>query len=92
MIAWGGTLVQNLCEAIGRDLIAHDIVQCEANDMPVVLHTHDELVALVPVATADVHLARVKTIVETAPPWCAGKLPLKADPFLSIRYGKKPMR
>ncbi len=90
--AWGGTLVQNLCEAIGRDLIAHNIVACEAEDLPVVLHTHDEVAALVPEANAEEHLARLKTIFETAPNWCTGKLPLKAEPFLTTRYGKKPMR
>lgn len=92
VVAWGGTLVQNLCEAIGRDIIAHAMVQCEANGFPIVLHTHDELVAVVSQTTPDQHLARVKAIMETAPAWCAAKLPLKADSFLTIRYGKKPMR
>ena len=82
---YGGKLVENITQAVARDLLAHAWVNCEKAGLPIVISVHDELVAEVP-EDAD-GLAQLEEIMIQLPDWAEG-LPLAAEGFESVRYKK----
>lgn len=64
---YGGKLVENITQAIARDILAHAIVNLEAAGYPIVLHVHDEIVAEVPRGTKS--LKAFERIMSTMPAW-----------------------
>ena len=82
---YGGKLVENITQAVARDLLAHAWVNCEKAGLPIVISVHDELVAEVP-EDAD-GLGQLEEIMTQLPDWAAG-LPLAAEGFESVRYKK----
>jgi DNA polymerase len=73
MRAWRGVLIENVVQAIARDLLASAIVRAEARGWQVVHHAHDELVIEAPIGA--VSAQDVLALLIEAPPWAAG-LPL----------------
>jgi len=82
---WGGGFVENLVQAICRDLLAFAMGNLEAEGVPVVLHVHDEVITELLETAADIH--RVESILCRLPPWAAG-FPLAAEGFAS-RFWRK---
>ena len=82
---YGGKLVENITQAVARDLLAHAWVRCEEEGLPVVISVHDELVVEVP--EADDGLKKLEQIMVDLPDWAAG-LPVAAEGFESVRYKK----
>lgn len=88
---YGGKLVENIVQAVCRDLLAAALVACEREGLPVVLHVHDEIVVEVPAADAERALVRLVEIMSRAPEWAAG-LPIEVEGFASERYYDSPVR
>ena len=84
---YGGSLAENMTQAVARDLLAEVLVKTEAEDISVVLHVHDEAVAEVKQFRAQYVLERMEAIMSTAPAWAKG-LPLAAEGFHAKRYRK----
>jgi len=85
METYGGRLFENVVQAIARDILAAGLVRCEANGYPVVMHTHDELVAEVPESTGSVgHMTAL--LIERLP-WCSW-WPIRAAGWRHKRYQK----
>lgn len=84
---WGGTLTENIVQAIARDLLAYWILECENAGLAVVLHVHDEIIAVSSVLRAEENLAKMISIMEQGPSWAAG-LPLAAEGCISKTYKK----
>jgi DNA polymerase len=84
---YGGKLVENLVQAICRDLLAAAMVACEREGLPVVLHCHDELVIEVSVDEAESALRRLVQIMSSPPAWAKG-FPIAVEGFMSDRYFK----
>jgi DNA polymerase len=77
---YGGLLVENICQAICRDLLAGAMVRLNER---IVLHVHDEIV---------IEGGDLKTLVETmsSPPDWAKGFTIVVEGFNSPVYGKSP--
>ena len=83
---YGGSLAENVTQAVARDLLAASMVKCEQRgDYPIVIHVHDELVADVPKGQGSVE--ELRSIMLDSPPWAEG-LPLDAEGSESERFKK----
>jgi DNA polymerase len=84
---WGGTLTENVIQAICRDLIVGWLFECEKNDIPIILYPYDELVGCVPEDHADEALKKMMEIMRHGPDWSKG-LPLDVEGEISKCYKK----
>jgi DNA polymerase len=81
---FGGKLVENVTQAVCRDLLAESLLRLDAEGHRVVLHVHDEVVCEV---DGDEQLSDIMTIMETPPSW-AEELPMRVVGHVQARYGK----
>lgn len=81
-----GKLVENIVQAIARDVFMTGMRRAELSNYPVVLRVHDELVCEVPDDPAYTD-ERLSEMMATNPVWTTG-LPLKAEGFTAYRYRK----
>jgi DNA polymerase len=84
---YGGSLAENMTQAIARDLLADAMRLIEAEGFEIVLHVHDEAVAEVKQFRAQYALERMVAIMSETPLWAKG-LPLAAEGFHGKRYRK----
>ena len=80
---YGGKLVENITQAVARDVMAVAMVAAERAGLSVVLTVHDELV----VQTYRDGAAELLRIMTTTPEWAEG-LPIAADSHVGERYEK----
>lgn len=78
-------LVENIVQAIARDVIAEQMLEI-AKTYPIVLQTHDEIVVEAPKNQADQALQHLLTIMKTPPQW-APDLPIDAEGGYATSYG-----
>ena len=83
---WGGYLTENIVQAISRDLLWGAIASLEAQGHQIVLHVHDELIAMVKAEDAEDTLEAAIAALSTRPSW-APDLPLAAEGVVTSRYG-----
>lgn len=81
---YGGKLVENITQAVARDLLGHALTTITRAGHRVVMHVHDEVVIDAPPTTT------LDTIVDlmTQPPTWATGLPLAADGYECPYYQK----
>lgn len=82
---WGGTLVENLVQAIARDCLAESLLRLDDAGFNIPLHVHDEVVLDVPIGVGSV--AEVTEIMSRPIDWAPG-LPLQAAGFECEFYQK----
>lgn len=83
---YGGKLVENVTQAVARDILAEAMIRAEGRGYPVVMHVHDELVAETPDIAA-FNITTLADIMTDQPVWAKG-LPLAAAGFECYRYRK----
>lgn len=83
---YGGRLVENITQAVARDILAHGMRLAEDAGFAVVMHVHDELICEAPEDAAHDADALARCMA-TVPEWAAG-LPLAAAGFTALRYRK----
>ena len=85
---YGAKIVENITQAVARDLLAEAIERLEAAGLPVVFHVHDEVVIDVARFGTDKEmLDRVCRIMSEVPEWAKG-LPLAADGWVGLFFTK----
>lgn len=80
---YGGKLVENVTQAVARELLAEALLRLDAAGYPFVVHVHDSAAAEVPAGTGDV--AEFCRIMSTLPRWAAG-LPVATDGYRDSRF------
>ena len=90
---YGGKLVENIVQAIARDVLANAIdtisteLSADALNARIVLHVHDEIVVEAETECAEKVQELLETVFSTPPSW-AKELPLKGESFISDYYKK----
>lgn len=83
---YGGKLVENITQAVARDVMASAMPQVEAAGYAIVLSVHDELITEAP-DEDEFNDGALSDILATVPDWARG-LPLAAAGFEALRYKK----
>jgi DNA polymerase len=83
--AYSGIWLENVTQAVARDILAEAMLQLEAAGYKVVLHVHDEIVCEMPDGVGSVE--EFKAILETPPAW-ASTLPLSSKVRNGPRFSK----
>ncbi len=84
---YGGKLAENITQAGSKDILAHGMVEAKKDGYALILTVHDEPITETP--DTDEYTVEGLIACITKPPIWAIDLPLAADGFETIRYGKK---
>lgn len=85
---YGGSVVENLTQAIARDFLANGMLQVEAAGYPIVIHVHDEIGAEIEQTIyPEVKLKYFIELMCLTPRWGEG-CPLAAEGWVGDRYRK----
>jgi DNA polymerase len=83
---YGGKLVENITQAVARDIMAHAMLKLEAKGYKIVLTVHDEIITEAPEGFGS--LSELERIMCDLPEWASG-LPIEASGgYESFRYRK----
>lgn len=83
---YGGKLFENVCQAVARDVMAHNMPAIEQAGYEIVLSVHDELLTETPQVHKFSH-EHLSSLLAANPPW-AKDMPLAAAGFETTRYKK----
>jgi len=81
---YGGRIVENVIQALARDILAYGILNLEKAGFKVILTIHDENVVEI---EKKEQLDEVTKIMCTLPEWAKG-CPISAEGFVAERYRK----
>lgn len=84
---YGGKISENCCQAISRDVMAHNMPHIDDSGYDIVLSVHDELITETP-DDDDYNAEQLSAMLAANPPW-ALDLPLAAAGFETYRYKKE---
>jgi DNA polymerase len=82
---YGGRWAENVTSAVARDLLVDAMKRLRAAGYKLVLHTHDEIVAEMPIGEGSVE--EFKRLLIEVPAWAQG-LPVAAKVFECNRFKK----
>jgi DNA polymerase len=83
--AYGGLLVENIVQAVSRDLLADALLRVESHGYLPVLSVHDEIVAQAEAKFGSEQ--EFERLMTALPPWAVG-CPVAAETWTGSRYGK----
>lgn len=86
LTTYGGKLVENITQAVARDILADAMLRIEDAGYSIVLTVHDEPITETP-DTSDFSAEHLCEIMEQPPMW-AKDFPLAAEGFETYRYRK----
>lgn len=84
---YGGKVVENFCQHVARQIVMWQTVRLHKR-YPVALSVHDEAVIVVPDEAVADATAYATECFTTAPPWCAGQIPLACEVGVGQAYGE----
>lgn len=84
---YGGKLVENIVQAIARDLLAESLIKLDKKGFDIVMHVHDEVVAELLKKEAVARLDEMCAIMSEPVAWAEG-LPLTVDGYVTEYYKK----
>lgn len=84
---YGGHLVENIVQAVARDLLAAAMQRLEEAGFPVVLHSHDEIVCELRNESGIDYVSDLEAVMASSPAWAEG-CPVAVEGWQSKRYRK----
>jgi DNA polymerase len=84
---YGGKLVENVVQAIARDLMAEAMWRLEKEGFEIVLSIHDEIVAEYPIADSKSTIKTFEKLMSRVPAWAEG-CPIEAAGWTGKHYKK----
>jgi len=84
---YGGKIVENIVQALSRDILAHSMSRLDQEGFVITMHVHDEAICEIPLKDQENTLKRMCEIMSENIPWADG-LPLNADGYLTEFYKK----
>lgn len=84
---YGGILAENVTQAAAASALRWLLCALDAQELPCVATTHDEVLLEVPMERVDEATAALSELMTTGPAWAEG-LPLSADLSAGATYGK----
>lgn len=84
---YGGSLAENVTQAVARDLLAFGLTSLEHHGYSVIMHVHDEAVVEIPTSSDDGTLKHIESVIAQTPAWAEG-LPVSAEGWRARRYRK----
>ena len=82
---WGGLLVENVVQAMSRDVLADAILFCEDHGFRVAFHVHDSIIVSVPIEQQTLAYACVCDSLKRVPAWATG-WPFNVEATIGSRY------
>lgn len=82
---WGGTLTENVVQAMSRDVLAEAILFIEDHGFRVAHHVYDSVVVSVPEKDQTIAFACVSEALTRVPAWCPG-WPMGVETTVGRRY------
>lgn len=83
---YGGKIFENICQAVARDVMAHNMPAIEAAGYSIILTVHDEVICEAP-DSPEYNADHLAGLLARNPPW-ALDMPLAAAGFEAYRYKK----
>ena len=83
---YGGKLVENITQAVARDLMAEAMLRIEAAGFEIILSVHDELIAEVR-EDSNLSVEQFEKLMSALPSWAAG-CPVESKGWISKNYKK----
>ena len=80
---YGGKLVENITQAVARDIMAESMLLLEQEGFEIVLTVHDEIISEVENGTVE----KFKEIMERPPTW-GEEIPIEVEAYEATRYRK----
>ena len=90
LTAWGGTLTENVTQAVARDIMVNGMFEVERAGFEMELTTHDDLLAEYPLHGRDKFVEPLPNFMAAmckTPSWAAG-FPVAAEGWIGERYRK----
>lgn len=83
---WGGTLTENIVQAVARDLLMHGQLQLKKAGYRVLMGVHDESICEAPIGQKNIE--EFSKMLCSRPKWVDDELPLEAKAWQGPRYRK----
>ena len=84
---YGGSLLENIVQAVCRDILAEAMLRLDEAGHAIVLHVHDEIVCEVDSMSGAIYAAHMERGMNELPAWAAG-FPIAVKCEATTRYGK----
>jgi len=84
---WGGYLVENIVQAVSRDILAETVLKIEKLGIRIPLIVHDDMSIVVREKEVELYRPQIETIARTPPIWAEG-LPIDIECKISREYTK----
>lgn len=86
--SFGGLMTENVVQALARDIMVAAMFKCEANNLPIVLTVHDEILAE-PLESQSDAQTMLTQIMEDSPAWAKEmQVPVSVETWTGARYKK----